>query len=111
MSLPDSAEYWWDVKSRRTKYTFTHIKGVACGHHHLAETDVVSHIDCRACKKILAELPEIKEALEKKYEKRAFPNGKCSCGHAFIKRTNKVNGEQFLGCSNYPKCKNTKSIS
>jgi len=111
MSLPDTAEYWWDVKgyNRSFKHTFTHIKGIECGRYHVAETDVISHIDCKNCKKILAEMPEIKKDIEDKYEKRAFPNGKCQCGGAFVERTNKSNGNKFFGCSKYPKCKKTKN--
>lgn len=36
--------------------------------------------------------------------------GLCSCGNQWIIRINKANKKEFLGCSNYPKCKNTKSL-
>lgn len=113
MCLPDSAEYWWDVKGRNrtTKHVFTHIKGVPCGHYHVNETDCVELIDCRSCKRILDELPEIKHKLELDFNKYFYPNGKCSCGGAFKERINSSNGNNFLGCSNYPKCKNTKQIT
>jgi ssDNA-binding Zn-finger/Zn-ribbon topoisomerase 1 len=32
------------------------------------------------------------------------------CGGVFIVRTNKANGGQFLGCSNWPDCQNTRPI-
>ncbi|WP_170363858.1 nuclease-related domain-containing protein [Ruegeria arenilitoris] len=32
------------------------------------------------------------------------------CGSAMAKRTNRKSGSQFLGCSNYPKCKGTRRI-
>ncbi|MFN8296776.1 MAG: topoisomerase DNA-binding C4 zinc finger domain-containing protein [Chitinophagales bacterium] len=34
--------------------------------------------------------------------------GYCSCGEEFVIRYNKVTQQQFLGCSNYPECRNTK---
>jgi len=37
--------------------------------------------------------------------------GKCSCGNTWILRKNNNTNIDFLGCSNYPKCKNTKNIS
>lgn len=113
MSLPDSAEYWWDVKgyNRPSKHIFTHIEGIECGHYHVYETKDVSEIDCHACKKVLVEMPEIKEQLMVENEKEKYPNGRCSCGAAFTKRKNKSNGNEFLGCSRYPKCKNTKTLT
>ena len=35
-------------------------------------------------------------------------SNKCDCGGNMIKRRNGSTGESFYGCSNYPKCKNTK---
>lgn len=32
------------------------------------------------------------------------------CGSEMIKRTNRKNGQEFYGCSSYPKCKNTLPI-
>jgi len=32
------------------------------------------------------------------------------CDGKLIKRINKVTGEQFLGCTNYPKCKYTQPL-
>ena len=37
-------------------------------------------------------------------------HGKCSCGCPWTIRKNRSSNQEFLGCSNYPKCKNTKSI-
>lgn len=37
--------------------------------------------------------------------------GRCTCGKRFVKRVNKLKGNEFLGCSGYPKCKNTKQLS
>ena len=33
------------------------------------------------------------------------------CGSAMILRQNKKNGEEFYGCSNYPKCRHTAPIA
>jgi restriction system protein len=51
--------------------------------------------------------------LKERHTNRAPQNNNqtCSrCGSIMVKRTNKKNGESFLGCSNFPKCKNTISI-
>lgn len=34
--------------------------------------------------------------------------GRCNCGGHMIKKKNRADGSLFLGCSRYPKCKNTK---
>lgn len=36
--------------------------------------------------------------------------GRCTCGRRFVKRKNKKNGNEFLGCSGYPKCNNTMPL-
>jgi len=46
MSLPDTAEYWWDVKASqdRIKFVFTHIPGADCGHYHVREAKLLGDI-------------------------------------------------------------------
>lgn len=41
-----------------------------------------------------------------------IPNDKtCSrCGSEMVKRTNRKNGQEFYGCSSYPRCKNTITL-
>lgn len=70
MSLPDTAEYWWDVKKHFDKHVFTHIKGKDCGHFHVIESDELDEIDCHACKKIIENDKELKLRLEKNNGKR-----------------------------------------
>lgn len=55
MSLPDTAEYWDDIKNRRRypRHVFTHLKGVDCGHYHIKESIDGREIDCKACRKII----------------------------------------------------------
>lgn len=65
MSLPDTAEYWWDVKKHVVKHIFIHIKGKECGHFHVAESNELDEIDCHACKKIIESDPELRLLLEK----------------------------------------------
>lgn len=36
--------------------------------------------------------------------------GFCSCGGAMIRRQNKQKGNYFLGCSNFPGCRNTQPL-
>ena len=131
MSLSDTAEYWWDIKNRPYKHTFTHIKGVDCGHFHVHETQNVNDIDCYACIKLIDSDQELKTNLiqitndivskeiikkEKKlfYQKQRLADkakyGLCSCGYPFVKRENRISLQSFLGCYNYPNCKQTKSL-
>lgn len=60
MSLPDTAEYWWDVKKHINKHVFTHIKNQDCGHFHVIESNELDEIDCHACKKIIETNQELK---------------------------------------------------
>lgn len=55
MSLPDTAEYWWDVKKRTTSFkkVFTHLPNVDCGHFHVHEAKHLDEVDCYACLKML----------------------------------------------------------
>jgi ssDNA-binding Zn-finger/Zn-ribbon topoisomerase 1 len=125
--MPDTAEYWFDVKSKRTSNMFRHAKGVICGHNHnTKDTEYIDDVECHACIKIIKEgntanllngkAPETyyMSKIEKKlYNKRkAFilTYGKCDCGANWKIRENKEKKIQFLGCANYPNCKKTKSL-
>lgn len=35
---------------------------------------------------------------------------KCTCGGHLVERRNRSDGSKFLGCSRYPKCKNTAPV-
>ena len=128
MSLTDTAEYWWDVKTHRT-YTgreFYHIPNADCGHRHFHEAKRIGDVNCFACLKLIEQgyvhgLPEGKTDFrskgQKKRDKQAELNkverekhGRCGCGGLFIKRYNKERHVYFLGCSNYPHCVCTKSM-
>lgn len=37
-------------------------------------------------------------------------HGACHCGGRMVKRRNAKKGNYFLGCSNYPRCKNTENL-
>lgn len=37
--------------------------------------------------------------------------GKCPCGSGWRLYKNKTTNVEFLGCFNFPKCKNTKNIT
>jgi ribosomal protein S27E len=115
MSLPDTAEYWWDVKKRNInrKEPFLHIKGYDCGHFHVVSTKKLHQVDCRACLKHIENTPELKQRIEQ-HNQAVYNNkykfGKCKCGEPMCERINKITNQKFLGCSNYPQCKNTKTI-
>ncbi|TDX83946.1 topoisomerase DNA-binding C4 zinc finger domain-containing protein [Epilithonimonas xixisoli] len=129
MSLPDGAEYW-QKNSFHLPNTFRHAKGVECVHNHNTETEYINDVECRACLKIIEEkrpenlmdgdAPEFyyysktyaKKMRKAKKEREEFNDkyGVCDCGCDWRIRLNKSNSQEFLGCSNYPKCKKTKSI-
>jgi hypothetical protein len=128
MSLPDTAEYWWGVKGYdRKPYMgkhFVHIPNSICGHidtmtDNTDTSPYLNDINCYACLELIKQngnIYNLKEGISKRQqsvidkEKHLFRFGKCECGSPMCERTNKANGQKFLGCTNYPKCKNTKPI-
>ena len=126
MSLPDSAEYWWDVKNNYpyTGTQFYHIPNADCGHRHLHEAKKLGNVNCYACLELIKNGYEhgLEEGIyltnserkQKREERRIDEfnkiHGLCSCGSRWQIRTNKKTGQQFLGCLQYPKCNNTKQL-
>lgn len=120
MNLPDTAEYWQDVK-RNYPYcgpNYYHIPNYNCGHRHLYLAKRLGDVNCKSCLKAINEgynhnLPEGKtlSRAEKKHlaaiKKQEELYGRCSCGSLRILRTNRLTKQQFLGCNDYPKCKIT----
>jgi DNA topoisomerase-1 len=54
--------------------------------------------------------PEFKKELDKSYI--SYGGTLCDkCGNPMATRTAKANGEKFLACQNYPKCRNTKPLA
>lgn len=45
---------------------------------------------------------------KEKKRKKKDTFGKCKCGGNMVKRKNRNDNSLFLGCSNWPKCTNTK---
>ena len=115
MCLTDTAEYWWDIKGHNRNFKeFYCLPDVECGftHHNIAE--FIEQVNCRGCKKLINEgithnLPTKKEFKVKQQEEREYR--RCNCGRNMVIRTNRSNGEKFLGCTGYPKCNNTKPLS
>lgn len=64
MSLPDTAEYWWDVKRKSSRMPFVHIKGFDCGHFHVTESKKLKEVDCYACKKEIENNPVLQQRLK-----------------------------------------------
>lgn len=52
-----------------------------------------------------------KKPVQKEDEDHWVPetHGSCSCGGNFVIRTNRQKGNKFLGCTNYPRCRNTQN--
>jgi hypothetical protein len=45
-----------------------------------------------------------------KGKKKHRDYGKCKCGGFMVRKQNRETKEHFLGCSTYPKCRNTKPL-
>ncbi len=137
MSMSDTAEYWWDVKSSRGFHTYTgpeyyHIPGVECGRKHWNTARRIDDVNCDKCLALIAngfdhKLPEgktdfrsrsermrdeaklaHKERIEKTPPVVEEDKPKCSCGANMVKRLNKLQQKYFYGCKRYPVCKNTQ---
>lgn len=134
MSLSDTAEYWW--KYPRMPYsgrTFKHNPNHKCSHYNPSSgntntTIYIGDINCFKCIQNMENDATLKDGLKEgnapetfymsKREKKAFyaqkrfneEHGVCSCGSIWQPRINKATGQMFLGCSDYPKCKKTKSL-
>ena len=76
MSLPDTAEYWWDVKKPRDTKVFIHAPGLECGHKHHVESKELREIDCYACKELLEKDLELKARLEQNNGRRYLQHRK-----------------------------------
>lgn len=135
MSLPDTAEYWWGIKDHRiyTGKQFKHNPNHKCSHFNPASGNVdttpyIDDINCFECIENLKSGLASKEGLREgkapetfymsKREKKAFNKkqefikkyGICPCGCNWMIRVNTKTKQEFLGCVNYPTCKNTKTI-
>jgi len=125
--MTDTAEYWWDIKRKSfnpPKITMVHIKDSKCIHinHVTGNTETSNYLNditCYNCLKMIKHngniynlvegvSPNQQSIIDK--EKYRFRFGKCECGSPMCERTNKSTGIKFLGCTNFPKCKKTKSI-
>lgn len=54
MTMPDSAEYWWDVKGynrKPYKTSYIHLTGRPCNKKYGSETDHWQVVTCRKCRK------------------------------------------------------------
>lgn len=132
MSLPDTAEYWEDVK-RNYPYSgpeYFHIPGFDCGHKHYHEAKFVDDVNCTPCKKAIHDgyshelisaeehQKRIKISNDAKHKHRIemalklYPNNPiCECGFPRIRKTNHHSKKIFWGCFNFPICKNAKPIN
>jgi len=134
MSLPDMAEAW--QRTPKIPYggrCFKHNPNHKCSHYstltgNVNTTVYIGDINCFECIENLGNgtasadglkdgnAPEtfyMSRSERKKFNQQKRFNeqhGKCTCGSVWRIRINSVNGKEFLGCSNYPKCKNTASI-
>lgn len=131
MCLSDTAEYWW--REPRMPYggkEFKHHPTHRCSHYNpssgnTATTPYVKDINCYECIEYIknnkeglieGDVPEdyyLSKKEKKEWRKQKAFNelhGKCPCGSIWTIRVNRTNNTQFLGCLQYPKCKNTKSI-
>lgn len=134
MSLSDTAEYWWkEPKSPYLGKQFKHHPLHRCSHYNplTGNTNVtryIGDINCYECIDNLEKGISSKDGLiegnapetyymsngeKKRFNAKKLFNekyGKCDCGCNWQIRKNRSNGQEFLGCINYPTCKNTKTI-
>lgn len=134
MSMSDTAEYWW--KEPRFGYAgrnFKHNPNHKCEHYNPSSgntdtTKYIGDINCFECIKNLESGIASKDGLiegnapetyymshsqRKKHNAQKRFNeqyGKCPCGCNWQIRKNRSNNQEFLGCINYPTCKNTKAM-
>lgn len=132
--MSDTAEYWWGVKNRspymgkefkhHPKYACSHIRPVT---GNTVTTPYINDINCYECIEeikrgnieglIEGKAPEdfyLTKSGKKAFRKQKAFNDKygfCPCGSTWTIRKNSKNNTEFLGCLQYPKCKNTKSIN
>lgn len=125
MSLPDTAEYWWNIERTKSWYgtMFFHIPNAPCGHRHNHLAKKLGNVNCYSCLELIKNGYEhgLEEGIylthgERKQRKKdnaqkAFneKHGLCPCGSIWCIRKNKATGIEFLGCLQYPNCKNTKN--
>ena len=133
MSLPDEAEIWWKIPSKPYNgKSFKHNPNHKCSHYNPSScntdtTIYIGDINCYECIENLNNGTSSKEGLKEgkapetfymsKRERKLFnqqkafneQHGKCSCGCSWQIRKNRTTNQEFLGCSNYPTCKNTKT--
>lgn len=134
MCLSDTAEYWQDVKNKRpyNGRHFRHHPNYSCSHinamtGNTSTTPYIEDINCFECIEeikrgnidglIEGKAPEdyyLSNSGKKAYRKqKAFDDkhGLCPCGSRLTIRKNRKNNTDFLGCLQYPKCKNTKPLN
>lgn len=102
-----------------------HASKVYCGNSHILESWDINQVNCSACKNILstnesiyeiymntvdinspAEQRKIKE-LDNRIAKSKKGLSCNKCLKKMIVKKNSKTGENFFGCTGYPKCKNT----
>lgn len=105
-----------------------HAVGVLCGQPRNIEVKIHKNITCPRCRTMLSEDDELMATFKKLSPEVHIPIPKptpycgvpindsqleqirltCDCGADMKIRINKSSGNKFLGCSRFPKCKNTK---
>ena len=128
--MSDTAEDWFNKNQVNLPNMFRHAKGVDCGHNHnTKDTIYIDDVECWACKKVLLADPSFGEQNmiegkapetyymsnkeKKNHNKRKLFNEKhgiCPCGCNWQIKRNRTTNQEFLGCVNYPACRNTKAL-
>ena len=98
------------------KVQFVHGYSLPCKHKQsgdLNQTDYVGSITCPECIDILSMgwIFGMRDGIDTGLVLTPNKNTEyCPCGGKWILRINKDKDVRFLGCSRFPKCKNTKTI-
>jgi hypothetical protein len=86
-----------------------HVEGVLLGN--APEFYYLSKTQQKKAKKKRAEQNRYRQEAEDRKKQLAAAGRLCPrCEAEIVKRTNSATGQQFWGCSNYPRCKYTKPI-
>lgn len=99
-AMQDGAEYYWPVFFKRETAkkpnckVCNNVKNVERG-----EKFGTTEYTCPGCKRTIIKKTEP--------EQNKPETNNCSCGGKMSVRTNSRDNSKFMGCSNYPKCKNT----
>lgn len=97
-------------KNNKKNTIYVHHPSYSCSHKkpgNMRTSQFIEDISCRECLRVIKS--GLASAGRRSENKLRVTTDKvrCECGAAMVKRVNKVTGQEFLGCSDFPKCRIT----